>query len=270
MKAQPNNIDPISPRDVKNSMSYFHADDIRKEGLSPFQSIGSLSGVRRNAGSTRRTHSAMSAYAATPILLNKAETGLSIEQHRPLQETLSSVGAGFVTGLATLHTQTSNVFQTVRRSTSDLYSSIRRQPAVLLSFVPLLVGGIVTYAFLSIIEPHSSTASDSSNQSLVGNDSNGFINGLNGSKSSKQGWSTMTNSSSSTTDGSTASAPTTTTGEPGRGSLSTNLPAGGTTDYLPGGIPGVTQPITTTIPGTTTTIDDKPALITDPTSITLN
>ncbi|MBC7764566.1 hypothetical protein H7Y29_02535 [Microbacteriaceae bacterium] len=259
-------------------MSYFNADDIRKIGLSPFQALGSLSGIRRGSTQTRQMRAAKYSRNSVPIVLNKAETGLTIEKHQPIRDSFVTLGASTAAFVALIQSRVLNAGKVIQHNVVDSFHAVRQKPAILLSFVPLLVGGIVTYTFLSMIEPNSSTASDSSNQTLVGNNTNGIINGVNGPKLGKQSSSTAANgasSSSNTTDGSTPmmttpTTPATPTAEPGRGSVSTNLPAGGTTNYVPSGIPAVTQPVTTTIPGTNTTIDNKPAIITDPASITLN
>jgi len=50
----------------------------------------------------------------------------------------------------------------------------------------------------------------------------------------------------------------------------TNVPLGGLTGYLPPNIPGVTSPVTVTVPGQTVTADGKPVVITPDIPVTLN
>lgn len=54
------------------------------------------------------------------------------------------------------------------------------------------------------------------------------------------------------------------------GGNTVSLPAYGVTNYLPAGVPGVTTPVTTTLPGQGIYLDGKPALLTSPIGVTLN
>ena len=126
MKAQPNIILPITHRDLNDSMSYFNADDIRKIGLSPFQALGSLSGIRRGSTQVRQMRTAKYNRDSAPIVLNKAETGLTIEKNQPIRDSFVTLGASTAAFAALIQTRALNAGKVIQHNVVNYQSFIYR------------------------------------------------------------------------------------------------------------------------------------------------
>jgi hypothetical protein len=273
MKAQTQFITPINQRDIKNSTSYFNARDIKRIGLSPFQTLGSLGGVMRRPEHTpSKITKRVYANTVTPLTVPKVQTGLSIEKPSPFKDSITKITAATGALVALAGTKLHSGVSAITTTIGNAVSGVKHRPGLALYVLPLVVGGLVSYTFFSMMA--------SGNSGSAGNAASGTW-----STTDKAAGDTFTvNSGDKTRDSSAWSGKkesvsngntqsTSATGAPttqNSGTMTTNIPAGGATNVLPSGIPGVTEPVTTTIPGTTTTVDDKPAVITDPTAITLN
>ena len=270
MKAQPTFITPVNRRDVLASKSYFDASDIKRIGLSPFQSLGSISGMRK----PQKSHITRRKYAnnVTPLQVASAKTGLVIDKRNVVAERAAVVA----TAIAAMGTNVAGharaSVNTMKANIANVYEDFKTQPRAALLVLPLLIGGIASYALLSAFATDNNGTTATSSQDL----SRGMFNAsseedkpLFGTKKDTNGQSDTTATSASSNSTGSWSAETPTSSQDS-GTVNTNVPAGGATDILPGGIPGVTEPVTTTLPGTNTTIDEKPALITEPIDVTIN
>ncbi|HTK39783.1 MAG TPA: hypothetical protein VL362_02860 [Patescibacteria group bacterium] len=250
MKAQQSQFSTITNDDVLHSRHYFQQSDIRRRGLTPYQPVGSLSG-RTSRLSTR------------PQPIDDTQTGLSIANHNDFNAKFTSLFSGIAAHFARILHATreymSMQLSASRQQIENLRSAHRR-----VFFVPLVLGALITFIALSVFAAIDYSASL----------------GLGPSQSSKE---TVTGQAATKPSGTPDTAPSTKSSTPQTqtsdgtgvsgvhaGSIQSNMDTGGTADVLPAGIPGVTEPVVITVPGTDISADGKPIVITDPTDVTLN
>lgn len=137
----------------------------------------------------------------------------------------------------------------------------------------LLYGLAATPFFTSRFNVTSTTA-DGSSASSSDTHKTAASNAQSGNKPQTSPSATSPSTAENTSPSGTAAAPigqtAATSASTATGSRTVSLPAYGATNYLPSGVPGVTTPLTTTLPAQGVYIDNKPALLTSPTGVTLN
>jgi len=254
MKAERTTTSRVTSADVHNARSYFAARDIKRLGLSPLNEIGALSGI---GPTPRRVGHRSYFHRDTYLAINHSRPqGLTL-QRRTL---LSRVSGAFVSMMASfgmLIGQTKNTVTTHPRR---------------IAAIPLLAvsaGALLTFGILHLFFGSIDMATTPTTTSVARNETSSALTGSHSSTNSEPKERVTEDKDGAKNEPVT---PTTSTATPDSSAtpVTTNVPAYGVTNILPAGIPGVTTPVTTTVPGTSTNVDGKPAVITNPIGITLN